>query len=472
MNNIPKYQGGGYLARLMGANIGDIQSTAAKKLAESQRKAKKKEGKWRGFSNILKTVANVALPGFGGAVLGAVIDPIGRGVFKQGARASDIKLSKDYQIFGGKEGLETAKGGLQDELDRYKQQNITSSLAGFAGSKIGGAMLDKWGSGLKDALGFGGINPALQQQALNMQNIKGAGMGTQLIMDSLEEGVGSEWGGTGLREMYGYNPYLSSVAGSTSPGNYAQGGMVQKFVDGGMVQKYQDGGTTTAPRMIKTYKDKNIDGKLVRTAWYTPYTYDGLNWNEGTGSWQNPNYDTITQSQMDNWRSEARTKKVGSRYMETTSEVGLNEFLRTPAVANLVKKAREGDEYAMENLVEMLRQQRPEMADKTNEELRKALGKILPDIDLYGEDYQGTLAKGATALEGLTGKAKGARAQVASGAATSGIRTGGGGFKGGDTISEALYSGAEDVYSGMQRDIQTGFEEEFDPLATMFTSVT
>ena len=51
MNNIPKYQGGGYLERLMGANIGDIQSSAATKLAKSMRGFGKKE-KWL-YSNLL-----------------------------------------------------------------------------------------------------------------------------------------------------------------------------------------------------------------------------------------------------------------------------------------------------------------------------------------------------------------------------------------------------------------------------------
>ena len=421
MNNIPKYQGGGYLERLMGANIGDIQSSAAAKLAESQSKTQKKEKGFRGGINLLKGGLKFFDPTGGvlSGIVDATIDPFLRGQ-GYGGKASDIQLGKDYQIFGGKGALETARGGFQDSLDEYKQSSLMNALLGFGGSKVGGALMDKMPKGKWDWLGVGGDNPPVR-------------------------------GGTGPA------PGVHRIPAAPT---YAQGGMVQKYQNGGNVE----------PRVKITTKDKEMDdGTTQSQSYFDVYNYNGVDWvhNPGESGWSNTNqYSTITQDEMDTYRSEERTADVGSQYMATTSEVGLNEFLRTPAVANLVEQARAGNEGAMSNLVEMLRQQRPEMADKTNEELRTSLGKILPNIDLYGEGYQETLAGGATALERLTGKAQAARGQAATQKATSGIRTPGSG----DTISEALYAGAEDIYSGMQKDIQTGFKKEFDPLAAMFVN--
>ena len=131
----------------------------------------------------------------------------------------------------------------------------------------------------------------------------------------------------------------------------------------------------------------------------------------------------------------------------------------------MVEKARAGSGGALENLIEMLRQSRPDL-EKTNEELRVSLRKILPKMDLYGEGYQDVLAGAETTLEGLTGQAQAARGQQATQQATSGIRRPGTA----GTISEALYTGAEDVYAGMQKGIQGEFDKEFGDFEKMIAN--
>jgi len=462
MNNIPKYQGGGYLERLMGANIGDIQSSAAEKLAESQRKTKKKEGGFRSFTNLLKGGFKFIDPtgGILGGILDTVVDPIGRGL-GYGGKATDIKLDEDYQIFGGKEALETARGGFEDSLSDYRQSSLMNALLGFGGSKVGGALLDKMPKGKWDWLGVGGDNilPA-DTTNLNIGDIiKNPNPLDTRNIKITATGAGSSQGGW-WDKLFG-----KSNVGRSGGRGYEQGGMVQKYEDGGIVQEYQEGGQIQ--RMIPAKKDS--EGNVTEAAYpvWDTYSYDETGYTKtATGLKTNPNLQTVTISQMEKYRSAERQETVGASYMETTSEIGLNEFLRTPAVAEQLRQARAGNEGALSNLIEMLRQQRPELANKTNKQLRKALSKILPEIDLYGEDYQETLAGGETTLEGLVGEAQKIRGQVATQEATSGIRTPGSE----DTISEGLYTGAEDVYAGMQKDIQTGFEKEFDPLASAFVN--
>jgi len=522
-----------FLSQLIGKETGLVKERISESLAKKMAKAQKKEGKWRGLQSVLKTVANVALPGVGGAILGAAIDPIGRH-FGAGARPSDIKATGDENIFGGRKAFKTARGGLQDAIDAYKQKNITSSILGFAGSEVGGAALEKWGGGLKDALGFGGNNPALQQQALNMQNVQGAGgttgSGTGLIMDSLEGGVGGEWSipgdiptdtfGASLPQMptstnmggfnlldsikkvpeSGLNLPTSTTLESIMPAlqrgtdfsssnfenilsqinpvqassNISQDNSIfnrymsnismeemglspTTFEQGGMVQKYQEGG-----QIKRTERKFNHDtNKWDTTTVWDTYTYDGINWNKTeTGLTEDPGKTNMTKDQMDKWRDEGRTENVGSSFMATQGE-GINDFLRTPAVANLVNQAKAGNAGAMENLVEMARQMIPEYAKKHNKDIRKALETNLTSIDLYGQGYQDVLSGTQTTLEGLQTGAQGARAKASSGAATSGIRTGGGGFRGADSISENLYAQAGEAYSGMQKGIQSEFDESF-----------
>lgn len=443
-----------FLSQLIGQETGLVKQRISESLAKKMAKAQKKESKWRGLSSVLKTVANVALPGVGGAILGAAIDPIGRH-FGAGARKSDIKASGDENIFGGRKAFKTARTGLQDAIDDYKQKNITNSILGYAGSALGGAALEKWGGGLKDALGFGGKNPALQQQALNMQNAQGAGRGTGFIMDSLEEGVGSEWSGTGLTEMYGYE----------------QGGMVQKYENGGGVQQNAQKKRTQFKNVrVEPDNPYNKEMKKVMIDVWDTYQYDGINWNKTGTSETNPNYQNLTQGQMDKWRDEGRTENVGSSYMATQGE-GINEFLRTPAVAAQINQARAGNAGAMENLVEMARQMVPEYANMKNKDIRGALEKNLTHVDIYGQGYQDVLSSGQTTLEGLQTNVQGARAQASSGAATSGIRTGGGGFRGADSISENLYAQVGDTYSGMQKNIQDEFDESFGGFETSILGI-
>ena len=161
-----------FLSQLIGQETGLVKQRISESLAKKMAKAQKKESKWRGLSSVLKTVANVALPGVGGAILGAAIDPIGRH-FGAGARKSDIKASGDENIFGGRKAFKTARTGLQDAIDDYKQKNITNSILGYAGSALGGAALEKLGGGLKGAFTKGGMFSANPMD-------KGVGMSSML----------------------------------------------------------------------------------------------------------------------------------------------------------------------------------------------------------------------------------------------------------------------------------------------------
>ena len=204
-----------FLQQLIAQNTRNIQGIAGHKLAESMGGAKRKEKGWRSKVGILKTLSETLLPGWGHAI-GAMIDPIGRKVFGAGADEDDITLDKKHQIFGGKGALKTAKEGLGDAIEDYKQSNILNSIISFAGSEVGETVLKKWGSELKDSLKFGGDN-------LPNVGITGAEAGdyADALDDLYTQGKGSPQGGWTdklFRE--------SSVVRSGGRG-YEQGGMVK-----------------------------------------------------------------------------------------------------------------------------------------------------------------------------------------------------------------------------------------------------
>ena len=157
-------------------------------------------------------------------------------------------------------------------------------------------------------------------------------------------------------------------------------------------------------------------------------------------------------------------------YMDNLSEYGLQDFLRTPKLANLIKEARGGSGGAMMTIVNIIRKSRPEL-EASDSAIIESIKKALPKMDLYGEGYQDISAQGDTALTGLTQKAQEQRAGIASQAAQTGIRTGSGGFKGGDSITEGLYAGAENVYGQMQKGIQSEFDKSFGGFEDLITSV-
>ena len=594
-----------FAARLAQANVGDIQTSASKKLAASMAAAQKKESKWRGLSSLIKTGANILAPGVGGFITSALIDPIGR-KFGAGADRGDIQLDENYQIFGGREAIGTARQGLTDNISDYKQKSIQDALVGFGTSTFGEGLASKFSDKLGDMNPFtkgGAWSGQAMDKGVGMSNIleggnafadlQGTGFsmptyakggevsstnsleknyssnsnpmrksqesGEQFwnnlvsgrkrqsnfapnlqksISENLNKSIGSESVSNMLSRLPSQNlnispleqrgenifsspNFLDSIQkvpesglnlpeGVSQMSRYAEGGthnledvinslmknpsdarylddleytpeMLKNYASskmptyeqGGMVQKYEEGGQiarqTWRTNQVKNEETGQMESSRDRTTVYDTYDYDGINWNKtGTSNNQDPQRNIMTKAEMDNYRSEDRTQNVGSQYMEGTSEVGINEFLKTPATAALVDRARSGDEGAMENLIEMLRQQRPEMADKSNEELRLALGKTLTSVDLYGQGYQDVLGKTDQTLSGMNKEVQGARAGMASQAATSGIRTGTGGFKGESSLSEGLYNQVGQEYKNMQRGIKDEFEGSFGGLESSF----
>jgi len=500
-----------YMERLQNANVSDIQQSTAKKLAKEMAEAQEDEQKWRNLSSIIKTAIKVVDPtgGVGSLVADNIIDPIGRNVFDQGASPEDIKLSKNYQIFGGKEALGTTREGLEQSIDDYKSRQLQNSLLSFVGSQAGES-IGKW---TQDKI-FGGKNLKLQKEALKMQNEKGVGKGTQFIADSLEEGAGSEWadsfnsGRTQLSELSKLiKSKIDNLIKSSPEDSWQWGGKARPLMadgkpytifddpltatnvwsnqllpekntyeQGGIVQKYENGGDVTY-NLLGQEVDSGAGGSGQGGQYYQELLAQAQAYKARTGDTEIDRAISDLQSPFENWRkmgAEAATKYLGDRSSYEGSMHGLIEeggegiknFLRNPAMADVVNKAAMEDENALSKLVEALVLQRPELRAKTNEELRTAIKRVLPaaGVDLYGQGYKDVLAEGETTLEGLTGKAQQLRAGVATQKATSGIRTPGSV----DTISKGLYKGAEDTYAGMQKGIQSSFDESFGTLENVF----
>ncbi len=425
--------------------IGDSQKASAKILAKQERAFKKKEGRFQLGKSLLSTLAQF-VPG--GKLISSGIDIIGDPIARSlgaGGDPDKFKLSGKNLAFGGEEAVGTMKEGAQDYLDMAREKSITSGLTSLASYGMNKGLGDKF----KDMFGKTSPLPS-NTTGLNVGDILETPYSDKNIkISAINNLIGAEGNKPNSWIDMLFRP--SEVQRSGGMG-YEQGGMVQKYQEGGQVKRTKTSGWG--------------ESQETTTVWDT-YEYDGINWNKtGTGLETDPGLTNMTLQQMANYRSEERTAGVRSQYMDDPSEHGIQEFLRTPAVASLVEKARGGSAGALENLVEMVRQARPEV-DKSNAELRESLKKILPKMDLYGEGYQDVLAGAETTLEGLTGKAQEARGQKATQQATSGIRRPG--TEG--TISEALYTGAEDVYAGMQRDIQGEYDESFGDFEKMITNV-
>ena len=412
------------------ARINQIRSTredyrvgAAKELAASMSSSQKKESKWRGLSNILKTAFKFIDPtkGLLSAGFDSIIDPIGRSM-GAGAKESDITLSDKYQIYGGKEALKNAKEGFKKSLSDYKQSSIVNSILGFGASKVGGALLDKVPKGkwdvlnlLKDGAEDGAVDGARESSQMSLLN--------KLIRPSEV----NRTGGSGILT----NPFDVKKYG------YAQGGIVQKFVDGGMVQKYEDGGTIdgnilrggTGQRMAVKVNERTHTyvptGASTNTTRRTQQIWDVQihEWN-GT-SWdivetirptreENPNGSLAKTYDMKQVHSKARAtsgyetvkgleKYKTSEYAEGVAEtymsdessrtneegIGLGDYKRSPEMSKLINDAKSGDETAKKNLAEVMRQYRPEKwGSSTDAELFKIMDAELTSVDI-SEESQG-----------------------------------------------------------------------------------
>ena len=463
--------------------IGDSQKASSKILAGQGRAFKKKEGRFQLGKSIFNTLAQF-VPG--GKAIKAGMDIIGDPILRSlgfGGDASKFNLSGKNIAFGGVDAAKDMRTGARDYLDMARERSITSGITSLA--SFG---LDKgWDKKLGDM--FGGNK--LSQQEIGTSLAKEA-ISTPLVGDAVTATAGGE--GYNILDIIkdtqkesSQEGWLDKLSMPAMPsimkylkqdeydqdywdgqfGAFPSSKMNPRYEQGGMVQEYQEGGQIKRMMPAK-YTGAGSQKREISAAYpvWDTYTYDGINWNKAAiGLETNPNLPNMTKDQMNKYRDEGRTADVSSQYMDDSSEHGIQEFLRTPAVFGLVEKARAGDAYALENIIEMLRQSRPDL-DKTNNELRESLKKILPDMDLYGEGYQAVLAEGATTLDSLTETATGLRAEEATQKATSGIRTPGTE----NTISEGLYKGAESVYSGMQKGIKGEFDKSFDDFGTMISN--
>ena len=436
--------------------ISDSKKKTARILAEQQAKEQKKESRFGMFSNILKTGLKF-VPGLGapiGSALGALIDPIGRHM-GYGADPSNIKISGTNIAFGGKQAAKDVKTGLEDYLDMASQRNITDSIASMV--MAGGA--DKFKNWIT-----GSNLPSLGKTFTSTEAGEYA--------DALDDYYGG-YANTGSSQGGWLDTlFRPSEVVRTGGRGYKQGGLVKKYQEGGPVDN-------SNKRLVKGTVHKRQGDYTRAFTKYDVYEYDGLNWkktqtinpkyNSETKTWSNatkpPNVEMATKDALDNWRDEGRTQDVSGRFMDDPTAEGIQDILRNPELAGEINKARQGDEYALENIMEIIRQSRPDL-ETDNEALRASILKGLSKVDIYGQGYQDVLSKTDTTLEGLTSKAQQLRGQEATQMATSGIRT----PAGGDSISEGLYKGAEQAYAGMQSGIQSEFDKSFTEFDELIAS--
>jgi len=452
---------------LMQTLIRDSQIKSARELARQQRQEAKEESRFGFAKNLLKTGLQF-VPGVG-KILSAGVDIIGDPIARRlgaGADADDIKLSGGNLAFGGEQSAKDARIGLKDYLDSAKQGSILSGVTSLVSYGLDKGLDKKMFDGefkgdnlqyekyLDDFLLEGKDGTLLEKISDNIQDFGGniqdfGGKASSMIADK----------GSSIMDYFTSMDAFPHLAKS-----YEQGGMVQKYENGGQVAYMK----RTTPPKFQGYGPDRYEVEPGSTV-YDTYTYDGLNWNkteEGLDALPSGGK-LITQSEIDNYRSEQRTQDVSSTYMSDPTEHGIQEILKSPQLYSQVEAARAGNEGALANILEMVRQARPDL-EGSNEALTESIKKILPNIDLYGQGYQDVLAEGATTLKGLTEEATGLRAKEATQRATSGIRTPGAQ----SSISEGLYSGAEDVYSGMQRGIQGEFDKSFNEFDDMVNLVS
>jgi hypothetical protein len=328
--------------KLQNQNKKDIQKRISRNLAAVMGREQKKEGKWRGLSGILKTAANLALPGLGGAAIGAVIDPIGRSL-GQGADLSKLKAGKGNTIFGGREGYSTARRGLEKSLKEYRDKTISDSVTGAATGTVLKGLSNKLD--LKGKL-FGKFG-----------KLDGGGDYADMLEDR-------------------YNPLLPLIK--------AQGGMVQKFAEGGFVAA-EDMDTEeliAALKAMGTDAASNIANAMKNPMWAQAMIEPAralIASTEGTGI------------NIDEYTPEGVTE-------------GIDKYAKTENTAELVETARgggDGAEEALDKLAEIARATRPELANKNYDDLKEELKKNLMPVDMYGGAYQDVNTKAAQQIQGM-----------------------------------------------------------------------
>ena len=490
-----------FLSQLMQVRKQDLQKASAEKLAAQLEREQAQEKGWRGISSVLSTIANVALPGVGGAITGALMNPLGR-AFGAGGSSEDIHLSDRHKMYGGKKALETAKTGLDKSKSDYAKSALMGSALGFLGGEVGGKLLGKAGEAWKGS----GVGKALTGIDESMtQGLMGLFESSPQIAEGIK-GVSKSLAAPTIGNLYtqskgtsAFDPSFSLLPESQyAPSTYQQGGMVQdKGLEEGDInylKQLQDEELGAVNPMMQSSENENQWwNKLLATRpSYKQDEYERLS--KGLPEKQSPFLNTL-QGLYDVMRKDAEFKNgmiipkfaAGggiqvdeeqqsntpnvpnvSNYFATQSEVGINDFLRTPAVASLINEARTGSPEAMANLVQMMRQMRPDMTEgKEDKDLSDMIGENLAAVDIYGQDYQDVVGGAQTTLQGLTGKAQAQRGQIASQAAQTGIRTGGGGFKGASTLSDQLYRKAEEEYKRMQTGITGAFDKSFGDFESM-----
>jgi hypothetical protein len=399
-----------YIQLLQKTNVYDIKKRISEKLAEDMAKAQKKERKFKSLSSILKTGAKF-LPGFGKLAEFAV-DPALRAA-GMGADPSALKAREGNTAWGGREGYKTARKGLEKSQKDYRAKSLTDSLTGLAGGKLLGGLgnIDSYGDGITNKM--------------------------VSYMDDV-----------------GYESYLDDFFAQ-------QGGLIPSYNNGGMVQKYQNGGAIDYVSM-PDYALLEMIGKIDPSS--------VTEWKEKLEGFTGAvsRFALINELKSKEGYSPQEGQDTDVSTLTTSSEEGINTFLKTPEMAALVKSAREGDEDALAQLAEVARQQRPELRNKNTQDLMDELKNMLPEeIDPYGQDYKDVATKAGQQVQGLKGQAV-ASAGAGSMMASTGM---GGGQRQARQATGSLSSSLSDIYAKRDVGFKDAFEDSFGGLESMFTTV-
>ena len=384
-----------FVMKLQNQNKADIQKRISEELAAQMAREQKKERKWRGLSSIIKSGVKMIDPtgGFISAGVDTLIDPIGRQL-GAGADPSNLKARKGSTIFGGREGFKTAREGLQDSINTYKDKSLSDTLAGMVTNNLGGKLK-------------GGLAEKLSQNRF----------AKQVTSQGIED-----------------NPWLLTE---------------EDWSNGGLVPKYSNGGNVSSPGMTgfnqqqindfqlraKEAKDssKSLEDSLKQM--------DTAEADKFLAMMKSPfTRDHAMKAGRQYVQSRQGTTEDISQYVPEVTE-GQDTYAKTAETAQLMKLARAGDDGALDKLAQIARATRPELANKNWQDLKDAILEGSTDINMYGGAYQDVNTQAAQQVQGMregASKAAGLTYNPSGqGASQRGARLG----------QQTLSSGLSDIYA-------------------------